>query len=68
MDWQPIETAPKDGKEILVININQGNIFNLISWNTVHGYWQSKGVVFHFQETHWTPLPKPPAVDKVGTK
>ena len=62
VEWQPIETAPKDGKEFLVCNTRQGNVKQLVSWNKVHGFWQSKGKAdVSFQWTHWMPLPEPPS-------
>jgi len=53
--WQPIETAPKDGKEILV-------------WCPVVGYavvraWNGSGERLS-EPTHWMPLPGPPNTNK----
>jgi len=57
--WQPIETAPKDGTEILTRNGNQGGVKRLIKWNTTHGYWQSKGEpILNLQDTHWLKIPE----------
>lgn len=68
-DWQPIQTAPKDGTPIL------------LGWNNVagrdvaigqfgsaaefEGVWGFIDAVFDFvpldpQPTHWVPLPPPP--------
>jgi hypothetical protein len=51
-DWQPIETAPKDGT---VIRIRQGR------WSPHHarwkdGYWQSIEYTGTQHPTHWMPL------------
>ncbi len=59
MVWNEIETLPKDGREHLVCNVNQGGILALISWNRVHGYWQNKEDIecilsASLQYTHWT--------------
>lgn len=57
--WKPIETAPKDGSEILL-----GDKYGSI---TV-GYWRSKegkldsDLGFISWHTHWMPLPKLPKV------
>ena len=58
--WQPIETAPKDGQEFVTANSMQGFVKELVSWNRIHGYWQSKGKSIHMQATHWMPLPARP--------
>lgn len=57
--WQPIETAPKDGQEILIRYPLQGNVKQLASYNTIHNHWQSKGgyVWAVEQKCEWHPLP-----------
>ena len=60
--WQPIETAPKDGRKILVCS-NIGFIafarwkviFGEGNWNTMGG-----GITQPDDITHWMPLPKAP--------
>jgi hypothetical protein len=66
MDWQPIETAPKDGAKILVCSTDGRGLDARIvrweeyagpgQWYTVHGeaYWREDDF------THWMPLPPPP--------
>ena len=68
-EWQPIETAPKDGSRILVFNRK----VYIASWSeeAQHGefecapgwqvfcpddYWYA----FCVNPTHWMPLPEPP--------
>lgn len=73
MKWQPIKTAPKNGSEILVCNVNQGGVRQLVSWNQVYHYWQCKGEVdLHFQWTHWISIPPSPVngtpPEKTGKK
>jgi hypothetical protein len=55
----------KTSNEFLGINMNQGGVKELINWNKVHKYWQSKrNPIFSLQITHWMPLPNLPLPDK----
>ena len=66
--WQPIETAPKDGTEIL-IRSKWGNIRH-VRWNPDlwQGCWSPPddellAINPHFgMQPHWMPLPEPPEV------
>ena len=66
MNWQPISTAPQDGTEFVVCNTKQGGVKTLVSWNTIHGFWQSKGNYHYLQETLWFPLPEVPNAELRG--
>jgi hypothetical protein len=69
--WQPIETAPKDGTQLLLYcgdewcGILVGHYGELITWDDITGNeevetcWQSG--LEKYCPTHWMPLPKPPA-------
>ena len=61
-DWQPIETAPKDVKNI--IGMNGNSIFKLYRHEDCSGYFESEWLTFddddEFNPTHWKPLPEPP--------
>lgn len=60
-EWQPIETAPKDGTSFLAcVGIWQ----TVCHWHP-HGHWSSVGAVYSpypsdEQPIHWMPLPEPP--------
>ncbi len=63
-DWQPIETAPKDGTFILVTN---GDLYAVAAWLagilTSEQDWSvsfGAGLPGKFKPSHWMPLPKPP--------
>ncbi len=69
MEWEQIETAPKDGTAVLTVN---GDWICIRSWDdgkysrNPKPYWRCFGpwsVTFQRQRqpTHWMPLPKPPA-------
>lgn len=68
MDWQPIETAPKDGTYILLGGCKHGPAVRI-------GYWGpgrydhrrreyergwADGPAYGFNPTHWMPLPPAP--------
>ena len=64
-EWQPIETAPKDGSEILGWCHGLGR--HIVSWgcqpqhNPRHFWISSTCNINHIdQPTHWMPLPAPP--------
>ena len=54
--WQPIETAPKDGTEILVWD---GNEHQILWWLDSVG-WVGDDDFTDKLPTHWQPLPAPP--------
>lgn len=61
--WQPIETAPKDGTTIIVLD---GSCVEPAMWDCeeeVDGgqCWRASDPAWErIQPTHWTPLPPPP--------
>jgi hypothetical protein len=58
-DWMPIETAPKDGTEIL----GWDGVFRTVIKMLPENYFgDGRGPHWHplRQPTHWTPLPEPP--------
>lgn len=69
-DWQPIETAPKDGRMLLLVwrdKQQQGLPMVLEGYwyaaSDGEAFWWSPGQVsWKLEPTHWMPLPKPPEV------
>lgn len=57
LGWQPIETAPKDGTEILTWD---GQDAKILRWAL--GRWDDWGEMpgALLPPTHWMPLPEPP--------
>ena len=58
MEWQPIETAPKDGTRVLVYDKADDEILVCYwydKWELVYG-----GYVPDESVTHWMPLPEAP--------
>lgn len=77
-EWQTIESAPKDGREVdlwvrphdAFANGNPGRVPNAAYkdgawWRPIGGV--RAPVVSCGVPTHWLPLPAPPAVAKEGT-
>jgi hypothetical protein len=62
--WRPIETAPKDGSEVLAFAFAHRNFYGVAQWaeadpdfpRTVSGWFWP----FAIRPTHWQPLPAPP--------
>ncbi len=63
-DWQPIETAPRDGTWLLCWEPGtEVDIMRWYAWSTTRGEWQScEGI--RTEPTHWQPLPAPPSDDR----
>jgi len=71
-DWQPIETAPKDGTNVLLA-------WPYISRCAIMGYYHPEcrqwleagagwtGYSSHYPPTHWMPLPALPAPTQEAT-
>lgn len=62
--WQPIETAPKDGTDILVADSGRQGV-EMVSWKggAKKGGWHTEdGRASYTTDffTHWQPLPAPP--------
>jgi hypothetical protein len=65
-EWQPIESAPKDGTKVLLFGESDGMGCISVGWyedisqaanpDDEQGYWCSDLAT----ETHWMPLPAPP--------
>lgn len=55
-NWQPIETAPKDGTEILA---GDYDAMEIVNWDEVEGIWKDRNGDY-FWPAYWQPLPEPP--------
>ena len=58
--WQRIESAPKDGREFVTSNMNQGGVKRLVWWDKLHETFVVKGTPISMHETHWADLPQGP--------
>ena len=70
MEWQPIETAPKDGTKILgydpsIIYPEERMAvmdFSIIGWAACVG----EGDYERYSPTHWMPIPEAPNAEITG--
>lgn len=66
MDWQTIDTAPKDGTEILLYYDQEGFMGCVQGWwfsspKEINDGWEFEwGFIGDPGPTHWMPLPEPP--------
>lgn len=67
MNWQPIETAPKDGTRILVYRkLERGYEHRRVGVDLfVNDNWRKSRLFM--PPTHWMPLPKPPQSSQGAT-
>lgn len=73
LDWQPIESAPRDGTAIMVWPPSRPGTMTCAVWANrrtpfarLWPYWQRLDLSGHERSraippTHWAPLPAPPA-------
>ena len=64
-EWQPIETAPQDGKPLLLWCDTDDGGEPMILYRDSKGRWLYEGeplfaTPFYIEATHWMPLPAPP--------
>lgn len=61
MDWQPIETAPKDGVPVLTYtgDMYETEAYVVMWWSG--GVWRCLFDKGPFCPEHWMPLPEPPS-------
>lgn len=63
--WQPIETAPRDGRRVLVCS--EGRHMFVAFWDSKYWGWRvSRDSVVAADPTHWQPLPDPPTGTERG--
>jgi hypothetical protein len=62
--WQPIDSAPKDGRFVLLFSACRAPRFaqNVGKWRDTHGEWYSLDMHVVIDPTHWMPLPAPPEI------
>lgn len=65
IDWQPVDTAPQDGREILMAyGVGVGDVAPpmVVSWDILAAAWVLPGIRISIDTpgTHWRPLPPPP--------
>ena len=59
VEWQPIETAPKDGTPVLV---HDEGAIEIATWDSDSDAWRDcSGHKMWPSPQHWMPLPDPPA-------
>lgn len=65
-DWQPIETAPHDGTEILAYATAQFVVVKFRKFSDGTACWEAgqmalgESIIYGRALTHWMPLPPPP--------
>jgi hypothetical protein len=63
-DWQPIETAPKDGTLVLVYVAGSQNPYAFGQWDTEYRLWRqvehARDFIIDAEPTLWMPIPEPP--------
>ena len=70
-EWQPIETAPRDGQSILATGGGLDDSVQIVSYSEHVGAWETPEATLddrddepdgYSRPTHWMPLPEPPVL------
>jgi hypothetical protein len=65
MNWQPIETAPKDGTRVILYRAGRKVCLGEYvprDWGWMLEGWKNSNGNF-FEPSHWQPLPEAPAAE-----
>ncbi len=63
--WQPIETAPKDGRDVLACWADcPGWNARALRYDATDAAWKNEDDHSYREPTHWKPLPSPPEVTR----
>lgn len=60
MEWQPIETCPKDGSEFLTYDATNTGYYNIGVYDKEDEEVWMADYDCSLHATHWMPLPPPP--------
>lgn len=72
-EWQPIETAPRDGSDVIGFGNNfgdptgaQGHHHGIVHWDDHYSDFMDSGESWSRMSylTHWMPLPPPPITEE----
>ncbi len=64
-EWQPIETAPRDGTRVLLYLVYRNDCLPPLNTEGAHvddygWHWMGKRANSAYRPSHWMPLPKAP--------
>ena len=65
--WQPIETAPRDGTKLLVFCETGIAVVHCFKPPLGSDRWLTVDGGYEIEPTHWQPLPPPPAIRRDST-
>ena len=62
-EWQPIETAPKDGNSVIIYDPRGTTVCEAIYDKHQSSWVDPVETYYRYHPTHWMPLPAPPVVE-----
>jgi hypothetical protein len=55
--WQPMSTAPKDGREILARGLAEGQYVHFVVWHARDRWWDGQGYEYVESNDQWHEIP-----------